>query len=352
MEGLVAQLLKASCVLMCVKVRLGILLVALSVAASAGAGAAEAKANRASVQKPLVMRLKFNPVGVSVGVSGSVMTDGRYTLISPVVGSSTPATFIDEQAGTRRTITGCTDFGALDWPWVSATCSTTQATPPPLEQYNVVTGQERDIPVLYPACGDSDAQCQLGPVGSEWFEISVSCYHCATTSVAQNLFTGEVRALPPTTANTATDFSSPTLSRRLCSPLRQTPNNNLVIDSNGTFAYSGSPLDGFAIAYAGRDQTYLEHCGTHRRYRLNAAVETANAHELIFSQTGNLRRHQLTGIQLPSRRPLVIPVPARLTEPVVPEAPSGGVEQLLLSARKLYLTSSHGEVWAASLPAT
>ena len=316
------------------------------------------------MSRPLLIRLTFTPV---VGASADQIpgTNGRYVAIQEADG----VLVTDQQTGQSTVETMAGQGGACHTyatgfagPWLVGGCIT--ASENYVEQlYSFATGTWRTINlpdgcVWQGGSGYSGAsECDVGPVGTDWLGWTETCWNCGSYSGLVYLGSGlqPIFSVPSTSPTTVLDYNSPTLTARLCAPLRNTPSNRLILNSSGQFVYSQAPLSAplgrFAVAYGranrfGVSKAYLERCGSVVRRPLAGYPITSNASELLFDQDEGAT---LTGIFLPSLRRFVIHVPHALLSPT-----NGRQREFLavagLSSRTLYIIDPSGELWQAPAP--
>ncbi len=321
------------------------------------AGASSARA-RHRAPEPLVEHVAFRLLGTQL----SATTDGRYVALESPSGS---VTLVDERTGVSTAVSfpGCSDPSGvgLDGPWLAAGCS----GPPwggvyqsfQLDRYSLSTGQERTVaPPLGDCVSDGDygesggTECSVGPAGADWLSWEESCWNCGSRSGIVWLGSGPqtVFSVPVTSPTTAIDYNSPTLETRVCSPLRSTRNNHLLIDPWGQFLSGdvGAPLGRFALAYVPSGQAALERCGLRVRRTLPWVPRTGNPRELLDYSIGGT----IHGLFLPSMRSFVIRVPAAMLSPNGPTGP-GALDQVMLSYRNLYVVGKGGQLWEGVAPA-
>jgi hypothetical protein len=312
---------------------------------------------------PLVEHVAFRLLGTQL----SAATDGRYVALESPSGS---VTLVDERtrASTAVSFPGCSDPSGvgLDGPWLAAGCP----GPPwgsvyqsfQLDLYSLSTGQDRTAaPPLGDCVSDGDygesggTECSVGPAGADWLSWEENCWNCGSQSGIVWLGSGPqtVFSVPVTSATTAIDYNSPTLETSVCSPLRSTRNNHLLIDAWGQFLSGdvGSPLGRFALAYipSGRSGIVgaaLEHCGSRIRRTLPWVPTTGNPRELLSYSIGGT----IHGLFLPSMRSFVIHVPAAMLAPNGATGP-GVLDQVMLSNRDLYIVGKGGQLWEGVAPA-
>ena len=313
--------------------------------------------------KPLVERVAFRSLGRQL----SMDTDGRYVALASPSGS---VTLIDERTGISTAVSfpGCPDPGAgLEGPWLAGSCP---ASPPgdtayqtfQLDLYSLSTGQRRTVapPSICASNGDygetGGSECAVGPAGADWLGWQENCQSCGSASgiVWLGLGPQTVFSIPATSPTSAIDYNSPTLETRICSPLRSTPKNHLLIDPWGQFLSGevGAPLGRFALAYlpsprSGPVIAVLEHCGSRARRTLPWVPTTGNPRELLFYFNGGT----IQGLFIPSMRSFVIHVPDSMLSPFGATTGPGLLDQVMLSNRNLYVVGKGGQVWEGTAPA-
>jgi hypothetical protein len=292
-----------------------------------------APALAAGTHAPVSVRLKFRLV--ARGVSSPLVT-GRYVTFTET--SSTRRrtverfVLLDDQTGKRiATPQGC--YGAvLAATWV--VCQPSGARP--YQVYNIHERKLRRLPCIGLCESDYYLQDIVG-VGSRWFEVRVepheSCgdgvhYTCGPTTLTYySVHTGKPK-VPLVSDAEAVDLNSPTLSRRLCSPLREPAGYSPTTATGPTLTFDGI----FAIAQEASG-IYIEQCGSHLHRLLVGTPTTggsvlANAHAIAFCAAGT------EGFLLPSLTPFTI---------VAPGCPQ-------LGSRHAYEIGLGNQLWAAPLP--
>ena len=311
--------------------------------------------------------LRLTPQFSRIGAYDVIQTNGRYVLLSKSVvfggGPSDPAVLIDTKSGQRVTVgdnSGLTPSGLVNGPWLSALQSTPSATGMQtlnLHLYRLTTAPAAVAPITWPPCSfvpsAPDSGCVVGPVGAIWTAISSSCYHCSTTTVLENLNTGQILNPPQLPTNRVQDLNAPSASRKLCWPLRNTPASTLSVDINGSFDISGAPMGRSAIASSPTSNIErFERCGSRKTVVLPSAVITANSHLLVLTDPSDPVPENdspfVRGLLVPSLRPFKLSIPRRLTTPTQND-PSGFVT-IVLSSDRIYVASTQGEAWSAPLP--
>jgi hypothetical protein len=212
--------------------------------------------------------------------------------------------------------------------------------------YNIVTRKWRPVPCSNSRCaGPQGAEVVREAVGARWVEYDQQwpgpCtpdYHntCGPIEpVFVNIRTGGVRRSWPKSPTTILDLDSPTLARRLCTPLR--------VPAPGSLTMEGQ----FAVITAGNG-SYLQRCGSHRHTVLSspggASVSGgglwANEHAVFWAvESSGGWKGQLAGILLPSLRRFTATIPPRLRSSFV-----------LPGATHMYMPDANGQIWAAPFP--
>jgi hypothetical protein len=179
--------------------------------------------------------------------------------------------------------------------------------------------------------------------------------HCSSSPEFQNLHTGTVRDKDPTGGSTILDLNSPSLSQRLCSPLRVPRYYDIF---SGFGPGSMVPDGKFAIALgtdnSGIGLIYLERCGAHLHRLLTKAPYTgppppwaANGTSVVWQSA----RNELAGVFLPSLRRFTIRLPAAAL-PTGCQAPDLRTcfTEIALTAKHLYLLDAGDGLWTAKSP--
>ena len=344
-----------------------VIVIAVAVMGLLPAAVATASARGRAHPSPVV-----SPHFRRVDEAGSVWAGSRYV----VAATGTDVTLIDDQTGRVRTVSrvGCGALGRsalepLDLPWVTFNCAPgvilggVGIGPPAPELYSPATGQWQAVSpgpgVLCPGTGCTDRYFPEA-AGRAWLQYDhESCdsggQHCSSSSVFQNLSTGELRH-DPSGGATAVDLNAPNLSQTVCRPLTVPMTYELFAPAPvpGSLTFYGS----FALAIGGDDngpRVYLERCGTHLHRLLTTAplersvVLGANTHEVIWMS----HPHFFSALTLPGLHPFTIRLPRRLVARTCsPDDYSACVAQIALTNRRLYLlTASYPEqLWTAPGP--
>ncbi len=217
------------------------------------------------------------------------MTDGRYVLmVPPFPPEALTGTLIDSATGSQTSVfvNGCGELDVFGGPDLAddGDCS---PTPPGsntffIQVYSLASGETRTVAINQSEC--AGYSCSLTGIGADWIAFTLSSYHEPDEYWDQNLSTGTIVAQPTTDASTVIDLSSPSLTTRLCSPLRNTSTNRLSISENAQFTINGAPMGRYAIA-TNSVNSFLERCGSHLHKRLPASPITANDSAVIFPST-------------------------------------------------------------------
>lgn len=297
---------------------------------------------RTQPSRPVVAPVHFR----LAGSANYVVSDGRYVLLNDVNDSG--STLIDAQTGKRTYISGCRGY-LLGGPWLLSYCP--EKSQLDLELYGLSSGHRQVVQtgvVGYPTA-----------VGAYWIEFHQSS---SGAYVFQNIQTGQVRTLAAWRpgGRTIPDLNSPSLTRKVCTPLA-VPHEwtsyarwSTERDVAGGLTFEGK----FAIAEgtnhpdssgAYTQQTYVERCGSRLHKRLLPGWEAlpndpleplvANSHAVLW---GGEYSQTLNGVALPSLRSIKIPVPSDVIEPYV----------VALSSRTLYLLDYDNQLWTAPSPQT
>jgi hypothetical protein len=245
----------------------------------------------------------------------------------------------------------------IGYPWVFAACGRSG-----FALYSIPQHTWRTVAAPSDYCDQGACFDEPHAVGRYWIEweravTSPAC--CEAVSYRyQNIGTGAITS-DPTTASTVPDLNLPGLVRDVCAPLQVPPSFNDHADGRGTLAFDGSfaisfsalpPKPGFPQS-AGQS-SYLERCGSRLRLRVRSNLSAWNATAILtgFDQrqgNGFKKTVYITGLELPSLRPLRIRKPLALQKGGV--LPS--VEGAVLTTRHLYLLDRSGRVWMAPAPA-
>jgi hypothetical protein len=309
-----------------------------------------ARANRESHVRTVTIRPRFTLEGTYQGI----LTNGRYVLLSEgrseINGEAvTGPLLIDTRSGRRTTVSGCDSapLGFDDVPWLwSFPCSATGRSS--VQLYSLRSGVTSSASINVAGCGNEQSQfsaCGVGPVGAVWAAISLSCYHCTTSTVLENVATGQIRGLPHLAPNQVLDLNAPSARRRLCWPLRRTAELQPSTDANGSLAL-GAPTGRSAIVSSTTNQEYFERCGSHRITALRHAVVTANSHAIVFADPTGAHPLVLPGMLIPSMRPFKILLPRAFGTPTT-NNPHGFIGTVVLSAARIYVQSTQNQIYSA-----
>ena len=290
------------------------------------AGVATAS-SRGHAHRPPVVSPRFR----RVGAAGSVWAGSTVA----VAASGTSVTLIDDQTGQVTTVSraGCGALGPsalepLDLPWVAFNCAPGRIFggvgigPAAPELYSPATGQWQAVSpspgVLCPSAGCTDVYSPEA-AGRAWLQYDhESCdtggQHCSSSSVFQNLSTGELRQDPSGGATTV-NLNAPDLSQPVCRPLTVPRTYELYAPAPvpGSLTFYGR----FAVGIGGDEngpRVYLERCGTHLHRLLTTApreavpVVGANTREVVWMS----HPYFLSALTLPGLRPFTIRLPKRL----------------------------------------
>jgi hypothetical protein len=298
---------------------------------------------------------------------GEVVASGDYLLLATAVSSpyEIPSWIvINQRLGTRTTLDSqCLLFG-LGPPWALMGCPQT-SNPYEARTYELYSLADGTRQTVTPAArlpqqcpqGDGETECaSADAVGAHWIRWDASCYHCAITSLFQNIQTGELRA-DPTNATTFADLNSPALAHTTCPGVRLLRN----FDSPGA-VWGSLTTDGqFALATGTNNSVYLERCGTRMLRLLGNDSRPANplasndgaiVWQTLSRQNGLLLTStQLNGLLLPSLQRFTIPLPSPIAkQPGLPSDPSA-VAGLELTPDALYVRDeSDGAIWQTASP--
>lgn len=287
-----------------------------------------ASAPKAATQQrkspPMTLHLAFHRLPYDVL---TLLVRGRYALLELNRGYPN-LVVVDDQTGRRSKVkvpAGCGIWdGAFGPPWILFNC-TGQA--PKLYDVRTHTWHRFRCGAL---CDGTNLRGEA--MGAHWVLFSQQPFcdpHTMTCGDPQliyvNVLTGKARRLTPSTTSIA-DLNSPTLVRRVCSPL-QAP-----LTFYGKFAV----VQGFGL--------YVERCNSRTRIALattpyagSIAANTQAAGFCTFG--GGTAASPYAGVFLPSLRPFTAPLPSNL------QCPDG------LGPHRLYARDTSGRgVWAAAFP--
>lgn len=301
----------------------------------------------------------LHPNWSSIGYASSVVTAGNDVFINnpdyPGVGNqpsppfepSSGGVLINEQTGklTHVPRADCFAIALSTGRWVLFECYGSSTV-----NYQLYSIPDRTWrPVAAPARANPDA------IGADWIEYFVVD---SGTYVFQNIETGTLRTLSAWRpgGTTIPDLNSPSLTQRLCSPLRVpadwTPYAQWSAYPDNEKLHAGSvTVDGrFAVLEgtsrptstgAVTEYAYVERCGS--RVRKPTSQEfVANAHAIIAPGGGS--DPTLTGWLLPSLTPVTIPAPG------YSQGVFGDETSIALSSHSLYLWDSVDDALIAPSP--
>jgi hypothetical protein len=198
-------------------------------------------------------------------------------------------------------------------------------------------------------------------VGRDWIDLlddpqcpDVGPCDSLPTHVYESIATGTLRPSPEIIGGaTVVELNRPSLSRRLCAPLRIGDLNigrgdiPAPLDWYDSFATTTTATTGFD------DTTYLERCGARLHRPLSTMITSGAEIDPQVSNAGNpdlviwpSGAHTLRGLFLPTLRPFRITVPNRVGRV---RASTGSVDELLVTLRHLYLLNGT-TLWAAPAP--
>jgi hypothetical protein len=330
-------------------------LVVASVAIAAGAaGAFQARSHRRTGTE--VLHLRFHRDGFASNV---LLLSGQYAFVPrPESGRRVTGTLIDDRTGKRTSIVspvGCYPT-VIGGGWLLFRCDG-------LTLYSLASGAWRSVPRVAGLSGPASPDAPIPvAVGSRWIEFDTRICefggsHCSNDQyVFESLQTGKV-SKDPTSATTVADLNSPSLGRKVCSPLR-VPKANVGSEEDvyrwaarpGTMTFYASSVMANGMFHDGTTGLFLERCRSHLHKFIDLNIYdppavAANSH-LVVRQT---RTDQLSGLWLSGLRPSVIPLPAAVH--LGPPPNNGGIlSEIDLSSRTLYVVNQGGQLWTARTP--
>jgi hypothetical protein len=284
---------------------------------------------------PREVRLQFRRVGL-----GSASTDGRYVVLaSGYAGPDVKVTLIDGRTGTRRPLPqsdSCTALGGFGPPGshlLEGTGCVSSSGKLTIPLYSLMTGRTRFVTINSIDCNvEGEEECSAG-AGSDWAAFTLTAYHEPTQSGYQNLRTGAVTSGPTLTPTTQLDLNSPTLTSRICPPLRNVPNSSLTF--YGRFAID-------EVEHGHAFPEYLVRCGSKLHMRLTSPLDVFGTGPRVFGSSSALMwpagAHLLEGIALPSLARFEIRTPSAFDDQVT---------SFTLSSKTLYAEDNNIDLWAA-----
>jgi hypothetical protein len=322
---------------------------------------AEATGLRRSHKSPAALTVRLSFHRVEADANDELLSNGRYVAFMPSSQNSSDVV-IDSETGRRTAVPNAEcPPSAIGPPWLLFDCGDSNS---PLALYVFATRTWRTVP-LAPAVPDASDNClSLGPancgevdgIGADWIEFDETGYNGTQHLVFQNIATGEVRQ-DPTTATTITDLNSPSLARRLCTPLT-TPYGAEYAgqEFHGSVQFYGR----FVIASSennGEQTAYLEHCGTKLHRLLTSANYVYSSSMPPMSATTRAVIWQsaagtLTGLFFPGLQRFTVKLPAAAAG--LPGGCSSTgfgycFDPIALTSKRLYLIGQGG-LWAAPSP--
>ena len=285
---------------------------------------------------PREVRLHFRPLGL-----GSASTDGRYVVLaSGYAGPDVKLTLIDGLTGTKRPLPQsdpCTAVSAFGGPWLVGSGCFSADGAQTVALYSLASRQTRSVTINDNECSYQNnlggQSCRVQSAGADWIGFEISAYHEANQGLFQNLQTGALTSEPTLTPTTQVDLNSPTLTSRICPPLRQVPNSSLSF--YGPFA-----IDEVERHHAFPE--YLVRCGSKLHMRLTSPLDVFGAGPRVFGSSSALMwpagAHLLEGIALPSLARFEIRTPSAFDDQVT---------SFTLSSRTLYAEDNNMDLWAA-----
>jgi hypothetical protein len=289
--------------------------------------------------------------------------DGRYQLWT----SNThryQATLINDRTGSRRRVSRASCTPTLLRPsWLLFDCGWTQAYQPIAELYSPTRGTWTAVtpaPSIESMCPPGTGStphgiiCEITPadVGTRWIEYYVLPLQPPITYEYQNIATGQVvdsgisapDAGSLVTATTSIDLDSPSLTKPICSPLRNPsgPFDGQTVYQSRSF-FGQFTID--TVSHAQGAVLYLRRCGSnlHKRIltlRSDDHAPITNA-KIVAWQT---RPGQLNAWLLPRLHRVRMTLPRR-AKGTVGTASLG----LILSPRRMYLQTPN-RLWVARIP--
>lgn len=340
------------------------------VSAPAAAASHRSPRKRQGQVRTLVLHPRFHRVASGVY---NPLTDGRYVFLfsgEGAGGGSSVGTLIDDQTGKRRTVAQQVDPSggncaggpvAMGGGSLMFDCSNLGVRLSSVRLYSLATGTSKTIAVnsqiaAYNQQCSGDSYCSALPyaVGSQWIAFSETCYHCANTSVFQNLNGGQLAGANVLQdwrpgGHTIPDLNSPGLARRVCSPVRVPSVFSPTVGGRtpGPLLFYGKSVisEGTSTETGGgnvRTEDYLERCGSRLRQRLPSGPFLGDTpypgnSRLVITRSS---ARQLTGVFLPSRRAFEVVLPRSF----------GSARQVVVTSRSLYMINQEDQGWAAPAP--
>lgn len=274
-----------------------------------------------------------------------------------------PARLIDDVARRRITI----QPPPVCAPWVIGgsslvyRCATATSTDPSYQVTDLASGVTSPLTISPQgfdpsACSDLAGCTGIDAVGSAWVMVGEDCGTKCSILHFQDLDSGAVSA-DPSTATSALDLDTASLSRSLCPGVTDPP-----LDSDPTLVgglVHGLVIQSGRLAVVSDNRGFwLERCGTHLHRFLTAngtnpsassafpAPPVSNAHAVMWQSAAG----RLSGLFLPGLRPFTIAISARL-DPRLGEYPDVLDDQyhLALTPATLYVSTAGG-IWTTPAP--
>jgi hypothetical protein len=305
---------------------------------------ATASALAASEHAPIALYLK--PRLIAHGVS-DLQVSGPYVGFTQTssTGQRTVERFvlIDDRTGKRIFTSRTCSGGVVGDPWVGLYCD----SPSRGTTYRALNARTRRLLTLHckRLCQQDFYFQDLVAIGSRWFEVVIEPHQscgdgehnsCGPTTFAfYNIRTG-ANKIPVVSASQAVDLNSSTLTRRLCSPLRQPPMYSPTVFAGYPLMFDGS----FAVAQE-LSGIYVEKCGSDLDLPLALSpyegfvLENSRAVGFCSSATA-----PTNGFLLPSLKRFTLRW----------RLPNGEEGCPLLGSRHGYAMGTTASLWAAPLP--
>jgi hypothetical protein len=202
--------------------------------------------------------------------------------------------------------------------------------------YSLATGQTRFVTINGLTCDlRVEEGCGATAAGADWVGYQHAGYHELTESGYQNLQTGAISAAPKLTPTTRLDLNSPTLTAKICPPLRQGPDTGLTF--YGQFAVEQHFLG------HGASTESLVRCGSKLHIRLRSPLDVFGSAPRVIGSASALiwlaGAHLLGGISLPNLVRFAIRTPSLFNDEET---------SFTLSWKTLYASDNQMHLYAAA----
>ena len=270
-----------------------------------------------------------------VGSNVTVLSNGRYVVVQALnrfLGPASATRVLDDRTSRRVALRLPTPTTAVSVATADAWWGTGQSLPgqqPSIGLARLSTGLQSTFASTAGFCTPPDAGCLIGPVGSRWVGIHSSCSRCDPHFGFVDRRTGATEPPPAQSSQRVVDVDAASLLTRLCSPLRTSPANRVILDATGHTTLSGGSMGRYFLAYDRSGHAFLEHCGWQHRLGLPAIPTAADSRAVIW-----VHDRIFEGERLPS---------LTRCRAYLPSGAAGG--QVVLSERHVWILGSRATLW-------